>query len=494
MGAAKPVSLSVRPYQVSHLCFEVGGVLEVSVAQLGTKVSAGTGLATSPNAFDFPAFYTILGGVPTVAGDASRLLYDFLEIEAAVAPFALAALRKEGRKAALNSAINARQNAFFAKYANKTAIIAQMNQSYSPSVIGSKLQRLEVLAGISTDQFNLQKAAYGSAPLKGVNTTTSTLCSDTSSYGYAATSGITEEAITTIPDLDLTGQLPVPPNPPTPWTPPPWPTPCTQAGQSEGSGNSPVGSGGASALPSPPPPPPATNNWGEGLGKKTDSNVTETYQNSASYQTTSSADKARQSQIITNFDYSYRVPYLEAAAQFERAQISLIDQQFAQFMYGQNLPNLLTVFNNELNSIDGNVFRLQVAYLNSILMSPITGIVTGVYKNPGDAVKAGEPVVRVEDNSTIYLVATVIYRGPIVIAPPGVPPPPNSTVTIGTSLFGASPLSPPLSGGVVSARGHRDDDKWDLVVKCANPLDASGNPTFPLGYHFDFDDTTVSIT
>ncbi len=67
MGAAKPVSLSVRPYQVSHLCFEVGGILEVSVAQLGAPAKA----------FDFPAFYTILGGVPTVAGDSSRLLCDF---------------------------------------------------------------------------------------------------------------------------------------------------------------------------------------------------------------------------------------------------------------------------------------------------------------------------------------------------------------------------------------------------------------------------------
>jgi multidrug efflux pump subunit AcrA (membrane-fusion protein) len=214
-----------------------------------------------------------------------------------------------------------------------------------------------------------------------------------------------------------------------------------------------------------------------------------------SYQTTSSADKARQSQTIVNTDYGYRVPYFEGRAQFERAQISLIDQQFAQFMYGQNLPHLGTVFQNELNSIDGNVFRLQIAFLNTILMSPIAGVVTGVYKNPGDAVKAGEPVVRVEDNNTIYLVATVIHRGPIVIgAPPPLPPPPNSTVTVQTPLFDASGPLTSLTGSVVSARGHRDDDKWDLVVKCTNPLDASGNPIFPLGYHFDCDNTITTVS
>ena len=75
----------------------------------------------------------------------------------------------------------------------------------------------------------------------------------------------------------------------------------------------------------------------------------------------------------------------------------LIDQQFSQLMYTQNLPYLATVFRNELNSIDSNVFRLQVSYLDTILMSPINGTVTGVYKNPGDAVQAGQPVIRVED-------------------------------------------------------------------------------------------------
>jgi hypothetical protein len=190
--------------------------------------------------------------------------------------------------------------------------------------------------------------------------------------------------------------------------------------------------------------------------------------------------------MITNTDYGYRMPYLEANAQWARAQISLIDQQFAQFMYGLNLPNLLQVFQNELQSIDGDVFRLQIAFLNSILMSPIPGTVTGVYKQPGDAVKAGEPVIRVEDNSTIYLVARLVYRGPIVI---------GSAVTVTTvnSVFD-DPSGPPttVKGSVVSARGHRDDDTWDLVVKCPN-LDA-GKPVLPLGYHFDYDNVQVTIS
>jgi HlyD family secretion protein len=195
---------------------------------------------------------------------------------------------------------------------------------------------------------------------------------------------------------------------------------------------------------------------------------------------------ATERQTIVNTDYGYRVPYLESAAQLERAQISLMDQQFAQYMYGQNLPSLATVFANELTNIDASVYRLQVAYLNTILMSPIAGTITGIYKNPGEPVRAGEPVIRVEDSSTVYLMATVVYRGPVAI---------GSTITVSANLFDQSPSVPAtLTGSVVSVRGHRDDDKWDIIATCANPLNAASQPTFPLGYHFDYDDAKVTIS
>lgn len=130
--------------------------------------------------------------MPTVNGDPSLLLYNFLEIEAAVAPFALVALRKESRRAMLNNAINARQNAYYAKYANAAAIASKMKQYYSESVTGSKMQRLEVLAGIATTQWDLLKDRYTKDKRTGVVTTTSSqLYSDTTSYGFSAESGFT---------------------------------------------------------------------------------------------------------------------------------------------------------------------------------------------------------------------------------------------------------------------------------------------------------------
>jgi biotin carboxyl carrier protein len=377
----KPVSLSVRPFQVSHLCFEVGGILEASPAQLGASVEA----------FDLPGLYATMGAAPTVSGDLSRLLFDPLQIQAAVGPFALASLRAEPCKAALKSAINARQNAYFSKYANAPAIIAQIQQFYG-DIIGSKSERLATLSFLAQQQFNALGSAYQQDGRLGVvKATGSVLNSNTHSQGDTTAPG------------------------------------------------------------------------------------------SSSSQTILNTE---QSQTIFNTDYGYRFPQLENQAQLERAQISLMDQRFAQFMYVQNLPNLAHVFQNELNSIDSNVYRLQIAFLNTILTSPIAGTVTGLYKNVGDVVRAGEPVARVEDNSTVYLMASVIYRGPVAI---------GSTLTASTSPFGSEGASAMLTGSVVSARGHRNDDQWDLVVKCNN-LDSSSKPIFPLGYHFDYDDTVVSIT
>jgi hypothetical protein len=154
-------------------------------------------------------------------------------------------------------------------------------------------------------------------------------------------------------------------------------------------------------------------------------------------------------------------------------------------MSTQNLPSLATVLQNELSSIDLSVYQLQVGFLNSILLSPLGGTVTGIYKNPGDPVRPGEPVMRVEDNSTLFLLGTVVYRGPIQV---------GSTVNITTQLFDAAGPTTALSGSVVAVRGRGDDDVADLVVQCANPLDGSGNPTFPIGYVFDYDNTSMTIT
>jgi biotin carboxyl carrier protein len=449
MGSAKVASLNVRPLQVSHLCFETDGILGQSTAQLGATVTA----------FDFAGFYAVLGSMPTAAGDPSRLLYDFLQIQSVVGPSTLASLRAEPRKAALDKAISARQNAYFAKYGNAPAIISLMNDFYSPAVIDSKPNRLAILSALADDQANELKAAYTSDNRTGVvKTTNSALQSTTETAGYTSETGSSTQS----------GSI-------------------TEYGQSNDES---IGIPDVSGTINPPPAGGGTIPWSVNEAVNVDLDYGTSKETSTSNGSSTSNDRstsygsAQELQTIVNTDYGYRIPYLESQAQNQRAQISLIDQQFAQFMYGQNLPNLATVFQNELTSIDADVYRLQIAYLNTILMSPIAGTVTGLYKNPGDPVRAGEPVFRVENSSVILLMAKLIYPGRISI---------GSSVTVETPLFEQPGPLTSITGDVVAVRGEREDNQWEVIVSCDN-LDASANPIFPLGYHFDYDDTTVTIT
>jgi hypothetical protein len=427
MGTAKPIDLHVRASQVSHLCFETGGILGELHTELGAQALQ----------FDFATFHAILGLMPTLAGHPARLIYDFLKIQADTQPFALAALRLELSKTALNKAVNARANAFYAKYANAPAIIARMHTDFSPGVADSKPSRLDSLAILSDKQMTLLKQAYlADGRTNVVRNTESHLQSETSSSQGLSTSGFTD-------DKDVNFD--------------------TKASKVDAPKDNVkiVDVTNPSGVP-----------MKESIRMGYDQHHTEGW------------SRGIDNQTITNTDYGYRVPYLENIAQFERAQISLIDERFAQFMAGQNLQFLAAVFQNELQMIDSDVFRAQIAYLNTILLSPIRGIVTGVYKHPGDPVQPGEPVVRIENNQEILIMATIVFSGPIAV---------GATLTITTQLFGA--VGPPttIAGPIVSVRGKREDDHWEVIARCSN-LDGGGDPIFPFGYHFDFDDTTVVVS
>jgi multidrug efflux pump subunit AcrA (membrane-fusion protein) len=422
-GPAKLIFMSVRPLQASHLCFNVDGILGDTV--LGANGQPAAALGASVTAFDFDKFYRTLESFPTTGGDKSRLQYDAAALLDYAKPYALATLRAEGRKLALQKALNTRQNAFYAKYGSRQAgIVEKATEYYSPGpgYPTSKPNRLANLSKLADSQWNLLSNAYNNS--KDIRT--GVYKSGVSKLGSTGkSSDLSAQTALSNPSAGI---------PPIPKDGDSWET-LVSAGQN---------SGGAMFI----------QEAGTSSGTAT----------------------------TTNDDFSYRVPYIEAQAQSERAQISLIDQQFNQFMASQNLPNLGQVFTNELNSIDADVCRLQVAYLDTILMSPIAGVVTGVYKNPGDFVGAGEPVIRVEDNSTVLLVARLVFDGVVEL---------GDTVTIQTARF-ERPLTPGLVGTVVSVRGQSADDLWEVIIQYTNS--EAGYFALPLGYHFDYDDTTVVLS
>jgi biotin carboxyl carrier protein len=461
MGTAKIVTLSSRPYKAAQLCFEVGGIIESVGVTLGSKATA----------FDFTTFYSGLGA--TVLGDASRLAFDSAGIvgSAPVAASILVALRAEPRAAALDRAVTLRQNSYYDRYGNIATIVTAA-QGYYGVAAAAKPARLANLATLAQQQADQLSVAYTTDARTGViKTTNSVLNSTTTTSDWSSGSGQSSTS-------GQSGSV------------------TTSEGQENLESIGAPHFGGTQSLGDPP-------SGGQPIGVAItagDDDIQETFQEGTSggsanesgfsssresgSQNSTGAAYAVETQTIINTDYGYRIPAIENQAQNERAQISLIDQQYTQFLAAQSLPNLATSMQNELHAIDLGVYQLQVGYLNTILMAPFAGVITGLYKNPGDCVTAGEPVMRVEDNSSIFLLATVVYRGPIKV---------GSTINVKTNLFDAGGTPTAVSGNVVALRCRGDDDRWDLVAQCVNPLDGSGNPTFPSGYVFDYDNTTATI-
>jgi hypothetical protein len=207
-------------------------------------------------------------------------------------------------------------------------------------------------------------------------------------------------------------------------------------------------------------------------------------------------DNYNASSTKTNtYEYDYRMPNFEAQAQNARAQADLIDERFSQFMIGQMLPNLEAIYNNQLTALNMKVKGFQVAYLATILLPPIAGTVTAIYKHLGEAVGAGEKVLRIEDNTAIYVFGRIICTEMIPL---------NSSIKIESYLFSAAAPAPQtIEGTIVAVRGDAaGDDHWNVVISCPQNTDGAGNQILPSNYHFATDSTqgtsqtnaTITIT
>jgi hypothetical protein len=160
-----------------------------------------------------------------------------------------------------------------------------------------------------------------------------------------------------------------------------------------------------------------------------------------------------------------------------------MDQRFESYMFEQNMPHLEQIFKNELASIDNDVYQLQVALLRSFLIAPFHGVVTGIYKHPGDAVSAGEPVLRLEDHRVVHVTGTLVHYGSLPL---------GAAATVSTTLGGATQPATMVSGRVIAARGMASSGRWEVVVE-VNNVDGAGNYVLPLNYWFDPEFTDVTI-
>ena len=183
----------------------------------------------------------------------------------------------------------------------------------------------------------------------------------------------------------------------------------------------------------------------------------------------------------------YRHPSAENDIRWLQRELELQDEILAQTLFSFQVPDLDTILKNELASIDQEVRQLQLNLVHTVLASPIAGIITSVYKDVGESVAAGEPVVRVEDDSEILLVGVINCRSAIRVGEP-------VKIEVKNPFEGGGqPIK--LDGKLAVIRGHSsDNDEWDVIIRCGNTVDGNADARrLPLNYNFQKEDVTVEI-
>jgi multidrug resistance efflux pump len=188
-----------------------------------------------------------------------------------------------------------------------------------------------------------------------------------------------------------------------------------------------------------------------------------------------------QETITDLVDFKYPLKDEEIALQ--RIQLEIQDELLKHQLINLKVQNLTQIMNNELQLLELDITKLQNAFLQTLLISPISGLITAIYKDVGETVSAGEPVIRVENDEELLIVGFIQYRGSLKL---------QQEVTLATKIFETNETKEIL-GRLVAIRGHdADDDEWDVIIHCSN-AEKPEDRIIPINYHFDKDTTELYI-
>lgn len=186
-------------------------------------------------------------------------------------------------------------------------------------------------------------------------------------------------------------------------------------------------------------------------------------------------------QTTTTNLVDFKDPSTDASIEYQKMQLELQDELLKHQIISKKVENMKRIMENELKLLELDINRLQHAFLQTLLISPIDGMITAVYKDPGDYVNPGEPVVRVENDKELLIVGFIQCRELLKV---------KRKVTLKTIMFeNFEQEEKIIHGEIVAIRGHdADDDEWDVIIHCKND-----DRKIPINYHFDKDNTTIEF-
>lgn len=181
--------------------------------------------------------------------------------------------------------------------------------------------------------------------------------------------------------------------------------------------------------------------------------------------------------------HDFQVPPADNDARYLRAEISLRQEMLAAYrLIKMNSPQNV-LFAKAMTTAD--IRKIQLEYINTFLVPPFDGVVTAVFRGVGEFVAVGQPVLRLENDKTVYLVGHVKCRSLIRV---------GHVAHVTTTLFGdPAGTSVEINGTVCAVRGHEPvDEQWNVIIRCNNETPTGGR-ILPLNYNFDFDGTEILI-
>lgn len=450
---AKIRSLVVRPIQSADLSFNTAGVIDrihPTNSLLGASISAYSALTD---------LYPNLGKKDPA--DEAKLVFDPERIEQQLGPHFLFAIRNQSLKTELLQILRQRENAFLEKYKHKAELIKKYQKLYPPTsdevpswedVTASKpsstLGRLDALKKATGANFSVVGAAMEPDDKK-VAKNLKNVSKPSGSYETSVTAKA-------IPIYSAS------------------PTSVTQSDTN------------------------LTNQDDAIFQKIKHGDVTYT---NAELEWKTTEQEFQVSKItfangdhetLTKLDLgSYLHRPTENVSRHLRQQLDLDEEEFRQFIVSLGAGELDRILENELAILDLQVQKLQLNFAHTFLTSPVNGRVTAVYKDIGENVSVGEAVLRIENDSRLYLVGTLNFRGALRVTEPG----DQGPVTIKISqLFETGTSVTIRNVRIAAVRGHdRDDDEWEVILECDNPVQ-SGKKVLPLNYQFDRDTTEIDIS
>ncbi|WP_428305434.1 hypothetical protein [Lacipirellula sp.] len=190
-------------------------------------------------------------------------------------------------------------------------------------------------------------------------------------------------------------------------------------------------------------------------------------------------------QISESDNPTFFHPRLDNSISHKQLQAGFSSEKMQQSIAAVSAPHTERIIADENAAMDAEVRRLQVTFAESYLTSPISGIVTAVFKDVGECVQPGEAVMRIENDAVVFLVGRVQYFGMLRIG--------LDVIVRAADLFEAN-VAEDFRGRIRGIRGHEaDDDEWEILIECDNPVDGHGRRKLPIYYQFDRNTTKIIV-